>query len=148
MQFSRMPLWAAAALALGACASTGGGAGGERTTYLTYNDCFYARSMTDWRPLDDMNLVVFTGVRRPYHVQLTMRSTSLRYQDAIAFTDRDGRICPFGGDALIVNGALQDRIPIASIRRLTESELEGLYRSFGIRTPEVVESPVTDEAAQ
>jgi hypothetical protein len=130
-------------LAMGACATTTTGSGDSRTTYQSYDDCFFANSITDWRPLDNMNLLVFTGRRTPYHVQLSMRSMSLRFEDTIAFTDRDGRICPYGGDAIVVNGAIPNRISIASIQRLTESQLTDLYRSYGIRTPEVIETPVS-----
>lgn len=133
-----------AVLAAGGCASTGGGG----TAYQSYNDCIFARTITDWRPLDNMNLVVFSGIRQAYHVQLTMRSMSLRFEDMIAFTDRDGRICPYGGDSVVVNGALRERIPIASIRRLTEGQLEELYRSYGISEPEVIEAPAPTEEAQ
>jgi hypothetical protein len=138
-------LGVAAALSVSACASTASGVSSSRTGFLTYDDCFFSNSVTDWRPLDNMNLVVFTGARRPYHVQLSMRSMSLRYEDTIAFTDRDGRICPFGGDSIVVNGAMPDRIPIASIRRLTETQLEDLYRSYNIIGPEIIEAPADSE---
>jgi hypothetical protein len=126
----------ATSLTLGACASTGGG-----SPYLTYDDCFFANAVTDWRPLDSMNLVVFTGGRQPYHVQLSMRSMNLRYEDTIAFTDRDGRICPFGGDSIVINGGVTDRISIASIRRLTDSQLAELYRTYNIAVPEIIDVP-------
>ena len=135
----------AVALSVGACASTASSTSAGGTAFQNFNDCFFANTITDWRPLDNMNLVVFTGRRQPYHVQLAMRSMSLRFEDRIAFTDRDGRICPFGGDSIVVNGALRERIPIASIRRLTEGQLEDLYRSNGIVGPEVIETPEGSE---
>jgi len=109
--------------------------------YSSYDDCFFANAMTDWRPLDSMNLVVFTGVRRSYHIQLATRSPSLRFEDSIAFVDRDGRICPYGGDAIVINGSMPDRISIASIRRLSESQLEDLYRSYNIAVPGIIDAP-------
>ena len=136
--------WIGALAVVGAsgCLSTAGTGVDGRTTYQGYNDCIFARAITDWRPLDNMNLVVFTGRRQAYHVQLTMRSTSLRFEDRLAFTDRDGRICPYGGDSIVINGMMPDRIPIASIRRLTEAQLVDLYRSHGISVPEVIDTPV------
>ena len=134
-------------LAIAGCASTSG-SGREEAAFSSYNDCFFARSVTDWRPLDNRNLVVFAGARRAYHVELSMRSMSLRYQDQIAFTDRDGRICPYGGDSIVVNGALPDRISISSIRRLTESQLTDLYLAYGIRVPEIIETPEPADAQE
>jgi hypothetical protein len=130
-----------AGLIVSGCASTATGSSSRAEAFLSYDDCFFARSISDWRPLDNRNLVVFTGARRSFHVQLAMRSMSLRFEDTIAFTDRDGRICPFGGDSIVVNGIMPDRIPIASIRRLTEAQLEELYRSYGIAGPEIIETP-------
>lgn len=122
------------------CASMQSGSSGS-TAFLSYDDCFVARTMTDWRPLDNRNLVVFTGARRAYHIQLSTPSMGLRFDDTIAFTDRDGRICPYGGDAIVINGLMPDRISIASIRRLDEGQLEDLYRSYNIAGPAIVEAP-------
>ncbi len=126
-----------ATLALSACATSGGNAG----TFASDNDCFLARVVSDWRPLDNRNLLVFTGRRTAYHVQLSMPTTGLRARDTIAFLDRDGRICPYGGDAIVVNDVMQNRITIASIRRLNEGALEDVYRQFGISRPEIIETP-------
>jgi hypothetical protein len=140
MQGIRLFVAALAATLAGACASTQSSSGGS-SAFLNYDDCFFARSMTDWRPLDNRNLVVFTGARRAYHVQLATPSMGLRFDDTIAFTDRDGRICPYGGDSIVINGLVPDRIPIASIRQLDEGQLEMLYRSYNIAGPEVIEAP-------
>jgi len=123
-------------LALSACASTGSSSG---PAFANDNDCFFAAAVSNWRPLDDRNLIVWTGRRNPHHVQLSMRSTNLRSQDTIAFTDRDGRICSYGGDAIVINGMMPDQISIASIRRLSEGELEEVYLQFGINRPEIIE---------
>ncbi|HSG66829.1 MAG TPA: DUF6491 family protein [Gammaproteobacteria bacterium] len=145
MRISMLWLGIVAAAAVTACASSTGSGVDDGTTYQGYNDCIFTRAITDWRPLDNMNLVVFTGRRQAYHVQLTMRSTSLRFEDRLAFTDRDGRLCPYGGDSIVINGMMPDRIPIASIRRLTEAQLVDLYRSYGISVPEIIDTPVPAE---
>ena len=139
MQRTRMLVTAAAAVIASGCASNQPGSG--TPAFLTYDDCFFARAMTDWRPLDNRNLVVFTGARRAYHIQLATPSRGLRFDDTLAFTDRDGRICPFGGDAVVINGLMPDRIPIASIRRLDEGQLEDLYRTYNIAGPQIIEAP-------
>jgi hypothetical protein len=103
-------------------------------------DCIFARSITDWRPLDDGNLILFAGRQRPYHVELTRRAFDLTRDDDIGLYDRDGRICPYGGDAVVVNGAIPERVTIASIRALDEGELQALYESYGIRPPVIIEA--------
>lgn len=132
----------AAILTLGACASTGGNEAelAGAPAFGSDNDCFFARAVSDWRALDDRNLIVFTGRRSPYHVELSSSSTRLRSQETIAFSDRSGRICPFGGDAVIMGGPFPERLTISSIRRLSEGELEEVYLQFGIRRPEIIET--------
>ena len=127
-----------AVLTLSACATTETSPG---PAFGSDNDCIFARSVSDWRPLDNRNLIVFAGRRNPYHVQLSRASTRLRFSDQIAFTDRDGRVCPFGGDSIVINGAMPDQISISSIRRLTEGGLEEVYLQFGISRPEIIETP-------
>jgi len=107
-------------LTMGGCASTEGGAripsGG--------NDCFWATSIHDWRAITDQSIVVWSPSKRcPYLVEFPMRCVGIRFTDAIAFADRDGRICPYGGDAVIVPGPSGERCTIASIRRMTPEEL-------------------------
>ncbi len=127
-----------ATLALTACATQG--QGGNQATFGSDNDCFFARAVSDWRALDNRNLLVFTGRRSPYHVELSSPSMRLRSQETIAFSDRSGRICPFGGDAVIVGGPFPERLTISSIRRLSEGELEEVYLQFGVRRPEIIET--------
>ena len=131
-----------AILTLGACASTGGNEAefASNPAFGSENDCFFARAVSDWRALDNRNLLVFTGRRSPYHVELSTPSRNLRSQETIAFSDRNGRICPFGGDAVIVGGPFPDRLTISSIRRLSEGELEDVYLQFGVTRPEIIET--------
>ena len=65
-----------AILALGACASTGGNETefASDSAFGSDNDCFFARAVSDWRALDNRNLIVFTGRRSPYHVELSTPS--------------------------------------------------------------------------
>jgi hypothetical protein len=129
-----VPLVTAVA-ALGGCA---GSAATSATTRSTAADCFFASTLRDWRPLDDANLVLFGSGRTPYHVELFRPAIGLSFNVMIGVYDRDGRICPYGGDAIIVDGAMPDRVPIRSIKRLTDEQLDELYVQFGVRAPAVV----------
>jgi hypothetical protein len=118
-----------------------GGAGSSTSAAPrdTYNDCLLARTLRDWRPLDDENLLLFGAGRRAYLVELFRPAMSLGFNVMIGVYDRDGRICPYGGDAIVVDGPMPERIPIRSIRRLSDDELDEVYVRFGIRPPIVVE---------
>lgn len=104
--------------------------------------------MRDWRPLDDRNLILFADGRRPYHVELTRPAMGLSFNIELGVYDRDGRICAFGGDALVVDGAIPERIPIRSITRLTPEALEAVYAEFGISSPVVIEATETEPDAE
>jgi hypothetical protein len=112
----------------------------------TYNDCFFASTLHDWRPLDDENLILFAGGRRPYHVELIRPAVGLSYDVMIGVYDRDGRICPYGGDAIVIDGVIPERILIRSVRRLTPEQLDEVYVQFGIRAPAVIEAEEVDPA--
>lgn len=99
------------------------------------DDCFWANSTYSWRPVDDEKLIVWSPSRScPYLVEFVRRCNGIRFTDDIAFHDRDGRICPYGGDAVIVPGPSGDRCSIASITRLTPDDAAIL---LGEETPSI-----------
>lgn len=112
----------------------------NRVATPTHNDCFFAGSLTDWRALDDENLILFAGRRRPYHAVLVRPAFGGLDRDfRIGLYDRDGRICPYGGDAIVLDGFNPESIRIQSMQQLTLDELDQLYVSFGIMDPANVE---------
>lgn len=140
-------------LLVSACATTDDDIG-ELQPYGTpdidntiYSDCFFARSVREWEPLDDRNLIVYASGRRPYHVRLTSPVFGLTSRPGIHFADDDGRICPFGGDAVVagsgISSGIGDSARILSIKRLSNPELIYLKEQFGLL--ESVELPQREE---
>ena len=88
-------------------------------------DCIFFRSIYDWRAIDRYNLVIWAPNRRsPYHVELDRPCDGLRFTDTIAFSSNlDGRLCAFGGDAVVVD---HDRCPIGAITKLSQEQLDYL----------------------
>ena len=125
-----------AALLMTACATTPTADAPPPTARS--NDCMFASTLRDWRPLDNENLILFALGRRPYHVELSWPAFGLTHDFMIGVYDRDGRICPYGGDAIIVEGPMPQRIPIRSIRQLDEQQLDAVYAQFGIHPPAIV----------
>lgn len=83
------------------------------------NDCFRANSISNFEILDRENLVVFAPSRRsPYWVKVAGFCQELRYAHEIGFDSRDGRICSYGGDAIVTDDS---RCSILSIHRLDEA---------------------------
>jgi hypothetical protein len=95
----------------------------------TTNQCVFFRTLYDWRPLNNTNLIVWAPSRNhPYHIQLDKPCFGLKFAHSIGFTSRDSRLCGFGGDAVLVQsgGGSPDRCPIGSITKLTEESLKSL----------------------
>lgn len=92
--------------------------------------CAFVRAIFDWRAVDDERIIIreTAGDDHAYLVVLVSPSFNLHTADAIAFADGngDGRLCSFGGDAVLLPGSLGERRLIASIKRLTAAEVKAL----------------------
>lgn len=122
-----------ACLVLAGCAgspSTGDGTTANRISPAA-SDCIINSGIRDYATLDNRNLIIYGPGRRAYHVVLTTPSLDIEHEYRIGIFDRDGRICPFGGDAIIIQGPITERIPIRSIERLDDAQETALKVRFG-----------------
>ncbi|MGI9219758.1 MAG: DUF6491 family protein [Woeseiaceae bacterium] len=113
-------------------------------------DCISQGSIRDYRVLDDANLIVTERASRKYHVELSRRVYGFRASRSIGFESDSSRICGRFDD-IVVDGSLGvERVPIASIRRLTPEQEEDLLIRFGIIEPEYKQPrrPVEVEGAE
>lgn len=93
------------------------------------NDCFQRGNVRDFKSLDRKRLVVFAPSRKhPYLVEVSPTCIGLKFSETIAFQSRDSRICPFGGDDLLVE---RSRCSIVSISRLDSIEYEMVKARYG-----------------
>ncbi|MCB2108396.1 MAG: hypothetical protein KDE14_11885 [Rhodobacteraceae bacterium] len=93
------------------------------------NECVFFRTLYDWRPLNNRNLIIWAPNRRsPYHLELDRPCFGLKFAHSIGFTSRDSRLCGFGGDSVLVQsgGGMPERCPIGAITPLTEEGLQAL----------------------
>jgi hypothetical protein len=124
----------AGSVALSGCA---GMPSGDRTTAsANTNACIPNRGIRDYNSLDDQNLILYGIGRQAYHVVLSTPSMNLKSEFTIGVLDgggagSDGRICPFGGDAILIDGPLRERVPIRSIERIDDDRVEALRVEFG-----------------
>ena len=129
-----------AVMATVAGCATGSSDGGEtardRADPLP-SDCILGGSIRDFTALDDQNLILYGPGRRPYHVVLVTPAINLESEFSIGVYDRDAglggvsSICPYGGDAIIIDGPFTERISIRSIERLDDAAVEALLVEFG-----------------
>jgi hypothetical protein len=88
-------------------------------------DCIFIRSIDDWKDLDGYNLIIYAPTRaHAYHIELDRYCQSLHLADHIGISShQDGRLCSYGGDAILVRG---QRCPIGAIRPYkTGGDFEG-----------------------
>jgi hypothetical protein len=117
--------------AMGLCAACSGTASRSSTAGLA-SDCIINRGVRDFDVLDEQNLILYGPGNTAYHVVMATPSTFIRGEIAIGIEDADGRICPYGGDAILVNGPLTERIPIRAIQGLDAADVEALKVEYGL----------------
>jgi hypothetical protein len=129
---SRAMVVALLALMIQSCAGSAGRANELATerSVTVGTDCFFVSQARDFRNLDDRNLIVFAPRNQPFHVELASGCFGLRGSSIIALRSRTDRMCGFGGDAVVVDGALPERCPVLGVTRLDEDGLRLLLERF------------------
>jgi len=115
------------------CAGTSGtSVSSDEPVFTRASDCIFNRGIRDFTALDDRNLLLYGPGGMPYHVTLATPSINLKGEFRIGIQDADGRICPFGGDAIVVNGIFREVIPIRSIEAINKDQAEDLKIQYGL----------------
>ena len=88
-------------------------------SYNKGNDCVFSRSINSWTILDDKSLILYAPTKKkPYYVKLNMRSFELKFAHAIGIYSKfDNRFCPYGGNALFIDGT---KYSISAIKKIDE----------------------------
>jgi hypothetical protein len=111
--------------ALSACVFLGGCQGsGQRDTRTPASQgiCINAMSVGDWQAQDDEHVLLWAESREwAYRLTLTRPLPGLRFEEIMSVidTNRDGRICAFGGDAILIRECSGVPVAIAALERLS-----------------------------
>jgi Family of unknown function (DUF6491) len=100
--------------------------------------CVFSSTLDDYQPIDDERLILWApGHRQPYLLTLSFPSTDLKWGLRLGFEDRDrnGLICGFGPDAVIVPNGIPDRITIRSMEKITPEKAKELLAAARKKTP-------------
>lgn len=115
-----------------------GVAGDKSAAARSENSCVFTSTLDDYQPLDNERLLLWApGRKQPYLVTLNFPSMDLKWGIQLGFEDHDrnGLICGFGSDAVVIRGAMPDRITIRSMERITPDEAKQLLASSRKRLP-------------
>jgi len=128
--------------ALAACASTREDGGKvDREVASRGTDCILIRTIRDYSPLDDRNLLIWGPARTAYHVTLFRPAFELRSSFQMSFSSRDDQLCPYGGDQVVFGSFTPDSIGIQSISRLSAEQADELLIRYGRKEPEQQTAP-------
>ena len=105
------------------------------------SDCISIRTIRDYTPLDDRNLIIEGTGKRSYFVTLQSSSFDLRSSHRMAFSTRDEWLCPYGGDTIIFGTFARHGVGIRSISRVTEEQAEELLIRYGKIDPGEEQDP-------
>lgn len=105
------------------------------------SDCILISTIRDYRTLDDRNLLIYGPANRAYFVTLFRPSFELRSSFQMGFSSRDDRLCPYGGDAIVVGSLNREEIGVQSISRVSDEQVEQLLVRFGKKEPSEPQAP-------
>lgn len=98
--------------------------------------CTWFSSIDDWQRLDDRNLIVWVSRKQAYHIQLSMPLFGLSSAISIAFIDhdRDGRLCGFAMDQVVVPHApIYESSTILAMTKLDDDDIRQLAERYKIK---------------
>lgn len=140
--YSRHVLIGLSASILIACAGTGEQrASADRDISSSGSDCILIRTIRDYTPLDDRNLLIWGPARTAYHVALFRPAFELRSSFQMSFSSRDDQLCPYGGDRVVFGDFNPDSIGIQSISRISADQADELLIRYGRKEPEQQTAP-------
>jgi hypothetical protein len=90
------------------------------------NQCVFFRSLYDWTPINNTNLILWASRTQPYHLTLTPPCNGLRFANVIGFSSRTGRLCTMDAVLLDNGPGLPERCLIQQIITLDEDSLQAL----------------------
>ncbi|MEX2496271.1 MAG: DUF6491 family protein [Woeseia sp.] len=129
----------------GCAGSEEGRSGAGRDVDYNGSDCILIRTIRDYTPLDDSNLLIWGPAKRAYYVSLFRPAFDLRSSFRLSFSSRDEQLCPFGGDGIVVGSLMRDTVSIRSISRVSEEQAEQLLIRYGRKEPAEQQAPAPEE---
>ena len=127
------------------CAPGDGNIRDHADTAYRGSDCISILTIRDYTPLDSRSLLIEGAGKTNYYVQLVMSSFGLRSSYQLGVQSRDDRLCPYGGDQIVVGGLDEERVGIRSISRLKADQLRDLLIRYGKMEPEEQPDPAPVE---
>ena len=112
---------------------------------LNGSDCIWIRTIRDYTPLSRDSLLIHASGKRSYFVRLLTPQFGLKSSFQLATRSRDDRLCPYGGDSIVLGRYSGDEARIHSISRLTRDQVELLLIRYGKKEPGDTQDPAPPE---
>jgi hypothetical protein len=101
------------------------------------NECVFARTIYDFKPLDRNKMVIWAPTRsKAYLVELSMPMPELKFANTIAVVDRnhDGMLCGYGMDRIVaVDSGLRTPATVMGMTRLDDAGLAQLEQQYNVK---------------
>ncbi len=95
------------------------------SSYNKADDCVFSRNINSWVVLDNQSLILYAPSKKhPFYAKLSRRSHNLKFTQTIGIYSKfDNRFCPYGGNALFIDG---DRYSLWAIKKLDKNTAKQL----------------------
>lgn len=94
-------------------------------------DCIFSRTVNNWASLTKDSLILYAPTKsKPYYVSLTRRVLQLNFAHTIGvYSKFDNRFCPYGGNALFIDGERYTIKAIKKIDKITAKQLIAYHKN-------------------
>jgi len=87
------------------------------------DDCFYIRTVNNWSAIDDEHIYIEAAGKDQYLLTMKFRCSGIRFTNAIALSNRMGRVCPNDfGRITYRDGGMSASCRIDNVERVTSKE--------------------------
>lgn len=108
------------------------------------SQCIFFRSLYDWKPVNNTNLILWATRTQPYHLTLVPPCTGLRFANVIGFSSRTGRLCTMDAVLLDNGPGIPERCLIEGVVKLDEDSLQALLAQTPGRDPRKTAKPASE----
>jgi hypothetical protein len=91
------------------------------------DQCVFVQTIDGFNVIDDETLIIYTGPRSAYRVNLFGHCMGLRWTETIGIDSRDGRLCwPSNSHIVFFDHGIKSSCPVDSVLKMARPDIDKL----------------------